>query len=95
MTLGIKLVRKLAAEGLRVFIVAKARSFVYEVGLFENYFRQALHHLVNSGRLLRLRKGLPALRLEAFAGFVHKGLQAAGPDWAAEGPMRQAVAHTG
>lgn len=61
MTLGINLVRKLAAEGLRVFTVAEARAFASEVGLSENYFRQALHHLVNSGWLLRIRKGLYTL----------------------------------
>jgi len=61
MTLGINLVRKLAGEGMRVFTAAQARAFAHEVGLSENYFRQALHHLVNSGWLIRLRKGLYTL----------------------------------
>ena len=32
-----------------------------EVGLSQGYVRQALHHLVRSGWLVRLRKGLYAL----------------------------------
>ena len=59
--LGIELVRKLAGEGLRVFTAAQARRFAPAVGLSEGYFRQALHHLANSGWLVRLRKGLYAL----------------------------------
>ncbi len=61
MTLGINLVRKLSEEGMHVFTVAQARPFAREVGLSESYFRQTLHHLVNSGWLIRLRKGLYTL----------------------------------
>ena len=58
---GIELVRKLASEGDRVFTTAQAREFAASVGLSTTYFRQALHHLTNSGWLVRLRKGLYAL----------------------------------
>jgi len=59
--IGIELVRKLAAEGERVFTTQRAHEFVPSVGLSENYFRQALHHLARSGWLVRLRKGLYAI----------------------------------
>lgn len=58
---GVELVRKLAGQGLRVFTAAQARAFAPAAGLSEGYFRQALHHLTNSGWLVRLRKGLYAL----------------------------------
>ena len=60
-TPGVELVRKLANEGHRVFTAAQARKFAPAAGLSEGYFRQALHHLTNSGWLVRLRKGLYAL----------------------------------
>jgi len=55
---GVELVRKLAAEGDRIFSTDRAREFAPAVGLSEGYLRQALHHLVRSGWLVRLRKGL-------------------------------------
>jgi len=41
--------------------MAEAREFAPTVGLSEGYLRQALHHLANSGWVVRLRKGLYAL----------------------------------
>lgn len=58
---GVELVRKLAAEGDRIFSIDRAREFAPAVGLSEGYLRQALHHLVRSGWLVRLRKGLYAI----------------------------------
>lgn len=55
---GIELVRKLASEGERIFTAARARDFAPAAGLSTGYFRQALHHLVKSGWLVRLHKGL-------------------------------------
>jgi len=55
---GVELVRKLAAEGDRIFDTDRAREFAPKVGLSEGYLRQALHHLVRSGWLVRVRKGL-------------------------------------
>ena len=58
---GVELVRKLAAEGDRVFTTERARELAPDAGLSEGYLRQALHHLARSGWLVRLRKGLYAL----------------------------------
>ncbi len=58
---GIELVRRLSAEGDRVFSTARARDLVVGTGLSESYFRQALHHLARSGWLVRLRKGRYAI----------------------------------
>lgn len=55
---GIELVRRLASEGDRIFTSARARELAPTVGLSEGYLRQALHHLVKSGWLIRLRNGL-------------------------------------
>jgi predicted transcriptional regulator of viral defense system len=60
-TAGVELVRLLAAEGGRVFTTARARELAGGAGLSQGYLRQALHHLVRSGWLVRLRKGLYAL----------------------------------
>jgi len=58
---GLKLVRKLASEGDRIFSTDRARELAPSVGLSMSYLRQALHHLARSGWLVRLRKGLYAL----------------------------------
>lgn len=58
---GIELVRKLAQEGYRIFTVKDAQKLVSEVGLSKNYLNQALFHLVHSGWLVRLHKGLYGL----------------------------------
>ncbi|MFO8007906.1 MAG: type IV toxin-antitoxin system AbiEi family antitoxin domain-containing protein [Candidatus Brocadiia bacterium] len=55
---GIELVRRLSAEGERVFTTARARELAADIGISESYFRQVLHHLARSGWLVRLRKGL-------------------------------------
>lgn len=60
-TAGIELVRLLAAEGDRVFTTERAREVAGSAGLSQGYLRQALHHLVRSRWLVRLRKGLYGL----------------------------------
>ncbi len=57
-TAGVELVRKLAADGDRIFSTDRARELAPSVGLSEGYLRQALHHLVRAGWLVRVRKGL-------------------------------------
>jgi len=57
-TAGVELVRKLAAEGVRIFGTDRARELASSVGLSQGYLRQALHHLVRAGWLVRVRKGL-------------------------------------
>lgn len=58
---GMELVRKLAAEGERIFTTRRARELAPSAGLSEGYLREALHHLAKAGWLVRLRKGLYAL----------------------------------
>ena len=58
---GIELVRKLAAEGDRIFTAARARELAPAAGLSRGYFPQALHYLTTSGWVIRLRKGLYTL----------------------------------
>ncbi|MHB0981590.1 MAG: type IV toxin-antitoxin system AbiEi family antitoxin domain-containing protein [Thermoleophilia bacterium] len=58
---GIELVRRIAAEGDRIFTMDRARELAPAVGLSDAYLRQALHHLTRSGWLVRLRKGLYAV----------------------------------
>jgi predicted transcriptional regulator of viral defense system len=60
-TPALMLVRRLAAEGCRIFSTEQAREIAPDVGLSEGYVRQALHHLARAGWLVRLRKGLYAL----------------------------------
>ena len=57
-TTGVELVRKLAAEGDRIFSTDRARKLAPSVRLSEGYLRQTLHHLVRAGWLVRVRKGL-------------------------------------
>lgn len=57
-TAGVELIRKLAADGDRIFSTNRARELAPLVGLSEGYLRQALHHLVRAGWLVRVRKGL-------------------------------------
>jgi predicted transcriptional regulator of viral defense system len=60
-TAGIELVRRLAAEGDRIFSTDRARELAPSVGLSDGYLRQAIHHLVRAGWLIRIRKGLYAI----------------------------------
>lgn len=58
---GVDLVRRLAGEGERIFTTARARDLAPAAGLSTGYLREALHHLVKSGWLVRLHKGLYAI----------------------------------
>ena len=58
---GVALVRKMAAEGERIFTTSRARKIAPSVGLSEGYLRQALHHLARAGWVVRLRNGLYAI----------------------------------
>lgn len=61
LTPALRLVQKLAAEGYRIFSTEDVRGMAPEVGLSAGYVVQALHHLVRTGWLVRLRKGLYTL----------------------------------
>ncbi len=58
---AIELVRKLAAEGDRIFSMDRVRELAPGVGLSEGYLRQAMHRLERGGWVLRVRKGLYVL----------------------------------
>lgn len=60
-TAGVELVRKLVESGDRIFTSEHARKIAPSVGLSPNYLNEALHHLAQSGWIVRLRKGLYAL----------------------------------
>jgi len=60
-TSGVELVRKLSADGLRIFRADVAREAAPAVGLSPGYFLQAMHHLVRAGWIVRVKKGLYAL----------------------------------
>lgn len=58
---GVELVRRLAAEGDRIFSTDRARELASEVGLKDSYLWEALYHLRRSGWIVSLRRGLYAL----------------------------------
>jgi len=60
-TPALSLIRRLAADGCRIFSTEQAREIAPDAGLSEGYVLQALHHLCRSGWIVRLRKGLYAL----------------------------------
>jgi predicted transcriptional regulator of viral defense system len=55
---GVELVRKLAEEGRRVFTAEDSRRVAPAVRLSPGYLRQALHHLVRSGWIVRIKNGV-------------------------------------
>lgn len=58
---GVELIRRIAAEGDRVFSTERARKLAPEVGLKESYLLEALYHLHRNGWIVSLRRGLYAL----------------------------------
>ena len=58
---GVELIRRIAAEGDRIFSTARARELASEVGLKDSYLREALYHLRRNGWIISLRRGLYAL----------------------------------
>jgi predicted transcriptional regulator of viral defense system len=58
---GVELIRRIAAEGGRIFSTERARELAPEVGLKDSYLREALHHLHRNGWVVPLRRGLYAL----------------------------------
>jgi predicted transcriptional regulator of viral defense system len=58
---GVELIRRIAAEGARIFSTERARELAPEVGLKDSYLREALHHLHRNGWVVPLRRGLYAL----------------------------------
>ncbi len=58
---GVELVRRLAAEGDRIFSIDRARELGSEVELKDPYLIEALYHLRRGGWIISLRRGLYAL----------------------------------
>jgi predicted transcriptional regulator of viral defense system len=58
---GVQLVRRLAAEGDRIFSMDRARQLSREVGLKPAYLAQALYHLRQDGWIAPVRRGLYAI----------------------------------
>lgn len=51
---GLKLLRHLAASGLKIFRVQQAQEAACELKLNPDYTTQALHHLVKENWIIRL-----------------------------------------
>lgn len=58
---GVELIRRIAAEGDRLFSTERARELAHEVGLKDSYLGEALYHLRRNGWIVSLRRGLYAL----------------------------------
>jgi predicted transcriptional regulator of viral defense system len=58
---GLELIRRIAAEGNRLFSTEQARELAHEVGLKDSYLAEALYHLRRNGWIVSLRRGLYAL----------------------------------
>ena len=58
---GTELVRCFAQKGQRIFTAEEAKAMAPKAGLSPAYTTQALHYLVQSGWIVRLRRGIYAL----------------------------------
>ena len=58
---GVELIRRLAAEGHRIFNSRQAREFAPAVGISPAYIIQSLHYMARAGWIVRLHKGLYAI----------------------------------
>ena len=58
---GVELIRRLAAEGHRIFNSQQAREFAPAVGISPGYIIQSLHYMARAGWIVRLHKGLYAI----------------------------------
>ena len=55
---GIELLRKLSEEGKRIFTIRDAREAASSCGVADSYVVESLHHLSNTGWIVRLKRGL-------------------------------------
>ena len=58
---GVELIRRLAAEGHRIFNSRQARELASTVGISAGYVIQSLHYMTRAGWIVRLHKGLYAI----------------------------------
>lgn len=56
--LGIDMIKKLSEEGKRIFTAQDAKKVAPLCGIADNYTLESLHHLSNTGWIVRLKKGL-------------------------------------
>jgi predicted transcriptional regulator of viral defense system len=59
--IGVELIRRLAAEGHRIFTSQQAKEFAPVLGISPDYVRQSLHYMTKAGWIVRLHKGLYAI----------------------------------
>ena len=59
--IGVELIRRIAAEGDRIFTTERARELAPDVRLKDSYLLEALYHLRRNGWIISLRRGLYAL----------------------------------
>lgn len=62
---GLKLLRYLAASGLKSFTIQQAQEAARVLKLNPNYVTQALHHLVKENWITRIKRGVYALSSES------------------------------
>jgi len=56
--LGVEMVRKLSEDGKRIFTISDARKAASFCGIADSYMLESLHHLSNTGWIVRLKRGL-------------------------------------
>ncbi|MCP5492606.1 MAG: type IV toxin-antitoxin system AbiEi family antitoxin domain-containing protein [Chlamydiales bacterium] len=62
---GLKILRQLAASGLKIFTVQQAKEATKELNLNPDYTTQALHHLVKESWIIRVKRGIYAFSAES------------------------------
>lgn len=62
---GINLLRHLANEGLRIFSIKQAQEAAGQLGINPGYVSEALHLLLKSGWVVRLKRGVYAFSVDS------------------------------
>lgn len=62
---GIRLLRHLAASGLKIFTIQQAQEAAHELKLNPGYITQVLHHLAKGNWIIRVKRGVYALSAES------------------------------
>lgn len=62
---GTRIVRHLAGTGQKIFTVKEAREAARELGIRDDYVIEILHHLLQEGWVIRLKRGIYAMSPEA------------------------------
>ena len=59
--LGLKLLRQLTDQGLRIFSIKQAEEAAPKIGMSASYVAVSLHHLLTGGWIMRLKRGVYAI----------------------------------